>query len=309
MKKLIDIEKLVQWALRDELPKGRTVSASAWDLITQFGQLGTLIDTTRGGSDGFGFVPGAPHEDAIKVAAAIERVADEARLPDSGEALGLFGDLAPIAEDCAASLLVASFNPRAIVISRAIAGQRPVWEFETPTPYPIHRQERSAAGSLRDVLLVKGLDADGDLVEMKPNRGRAVERDGMYSYAMAPRCPLQWNDPSLMSIGHARAEYVAWHGALVALAASIGDTLAEYMPTPPAARALPWVTGQIVPSRVLHPVTPAPAYLPDDFLLISPKRRAPGRPTPHARHGKAISLNELCPAYSQEMAATIGQVA
>lgn len=309
MKKLIDIEKPVQWALRDELPKGRAVSASAWDLITQFGQLGTMIDTSRGGGDGYGFVPGAPHEDALTVAAAIERIADDARLPDSGEALGLFGDLAAIAEDCVPPLLAASFNPRGIVISRAIAGKRPPWEFETPTPYEMRVETLDGRGSLRSIALVHGIDADGDIVAMRPNQGRAVARDGMYSYAMAPRCPLQWNDPSLMSIGHARAEYLAWHDALSGLVDDLGDSLIEYQPIASPARRLPWVTGQDKASRVLRPVAPAPVYAPEDFLHVTPKRRAPGRPTPHARHGVAISLNELAPAYSKVMAANVEQVA
>jgi len=42
--------------------------------------------------------------------------------------------------------------------------------------------------------------------------GRAALRDGLYDYAMSPRSPLNWHSPSMITIGHARAEYLAWHG-------------------------------------------------------------------------------------------------
>ncbi len=272
MKKLIDIEKLLQWAMRDELPKGRPVSSSAWDLIAQFAQLGVRVQTS-GPADGLGFVPGAPHEDAVLVAAAIERVDDVATFNDDANVFGLFGDLAPIAGECIAPIRSAQFNPRALVISKAISGTRPAWKFEHPTPYQMRREIIDPRGAVRHAPIVYGIDADGDLVEMKPNRGRAVARDGMYSFAFTPRSPLQWNDPSLLAIGHARAEYVAWHGALISLVAALKGKLAEYEPTMPAAVARPWITGQPV-SRVLSDGKPASPI----GLALVPKRPAGGRP-------------------------------
>ncbi len=40
--------------LREELPKGRAVSASPWDIISALGEAGTLVQTGNG--DGLGFV-------------------------------------------------------------------------------------------------------------------------------------------------------------------------------------------------------------------------------------------------------------
>jgi hypothetical protein len=288
MKKPIDIEKLVQWALRDELPKGKAVSASAWDLLTQYGLLGTRVDVSRGSYDGMGFVPGSPHEDALAVAAAIQRLDDRGHLPDIDNALGLFGDLAPIAATCAASLLVADFNPRALVISKAISGGRPAWQFEQPTAYAMTVEFRDPQGAIRRRPLVHGVDADGVEVAMLPNRGGRAQRKGMYDFDMAPRSPLRWGDPDLMSIGHSRAEYVAWHTSLCALVDMLGDTLVEFAPTMPAARPLPWITGQVQPSRVLRVLDEAPVST--DILPVTPVRPASRRPTPHARHGKVFHL-------------------
>ena len=124
MKKRIDIEKLLQWAMREELPKGKPVTASAWDVVMSYGQLGARIQTSGHGYDGFGFVPGAPHEDAVIVADAVGKISDEARFEDADNVGKLFGDLVAIAEDAIASLLKAQFNPRAMIISKALGGAR-----------------------------------------------------------------------------------------------------------------------------------------------------------------------------------------
>jgi hypothetical protein len=58
-------------------------------------------------------------------------------------------------------------------------------------------------------------------------------------------------DPSLISIGHARVEYVAWYGALVSLAHDLAGALQEFAPLPPAVKPAPWITGQTPAPRVL----------------------------------------------------------
>lgn len=276
MKKRIDIEKLVQWAMREELPKGQAVAASPWDMITQFAQLGVRVQTGGYAGDGFGFTPGAPHEDAIIVGDAIRALNTEARFDAACEVLPLFGDLAGIAGDAVDAILCASFDPRSIVISKAMQGTRPAWDFETPSPYQMFVSFRDRAGAIRSRPLVHGVDAEGDLVELAPNRGRKAQRDGMYDLAYGPRSPLQWGDPSLIHIGHARAEYLAWHGALVSLAADLAGKLAEHEPTAPAVRPMPWITGQAPASRVLSDGFP-PGLLTVP-LALAPKRKSVGRP-------------------------------
>ena len=275
MKRKIDIEKLVQWAMRDELPKGQAVSASPWDMLSQYAQLGCRVQTGGYAGDGLGFTPGAPHEDALIVADAIGRLDTAGRFADDVEASAMFGDLLPIAGDAVASIAMAVFNPQSLVISKATMGTRPKWQFELPTPYQMFREFGDPVGAVRKRPLVYGVDADGDLVEILPNRGRAVARDGFYSYAYSPRSPLQWGDPSMISIGHARAEYVFWHDALTTLARDLIGRLAEWDAQPPALAAMPWITGQTPVSRVLGvaDVVATPIGLP-----LAPRRDPSSRP-------------------------------
>jgi hypothetical protein len=278
VKKAIDIEKLLQWAMREELPKGNAVTDDVGGIIARRFRAGTLgiaasLSQRGGERDTMGFVPGAPHEDAVRVGDAVHSLDDYARFKDRADVLALFGDLAGIAGDAVDAILKASFDQRSIVISKAVQSTRPKWDFETPTPYRMMVPFRDAAGALRERPLVHGTDDAGDIVYLHPRRGRAAMRDGVYDVAMSPRSPLQWGNPSMISIGHARAEYVAWHTALVALATSLRDRLVEFEPTMPIVRAAPWITGQAVPSRVL---SDGKSF--SSPLSLAPKRKAPGRP-------------------------------
>ncbi|WP_316179663.1 MULTISPECIES: hypothetical protein [unclassified Bradyrhizobium] len=99
---------ILQWTIRDELPKRRAVTATPWDVITQYGILGTIVQT-GGYGDGFGFVPGEPRDDALIVAQSVRELAQEARFADVEEVLSLFGALAGIAGE-APRLILGSFS-------------------------------------------------------------------------------------------------------------------------------------------------------------------------------------------------------
>jgi len=272
VKKSIDIEKLLQWAMRDELPKGQAVAASPWDLIIQFAALGVRVQTGGYQGDGFGFSPGAPHEDAIKVADAMRALGTVAKFDHVADVEPLFGDLVEIAGDALGSIMVATFDPRSIVISNATMGTRPKWKFEHPTPYQRFAQTH-AAGRPRP--MVFGLDAAGDLVEIKRNEGRARARDGEYTISMSPRSPIEWHDPAPLHVAECRAEYVAWHLSLVALVDMLAGKLVEFEPMYPSAAAMPWITGEVPASRIV-----ARRDLGDVSvgLPVAPRRRAPGAP-------------------------------
>lgn len=274
MKKKIDIEKLVQWAMRDELPKGQAVAASPWDLIIRFATLGVRVQTGGYQGDGFGFTPGAPHEDALAVADAMAALGTEARFNDAAEVAPLFGDLAGIAGDAIKSIMVASFDPRSIVISNATMGTRPKWQFEHPTPYQMFTQERNAREELRSAPLVHGIDADGVAISIRKNRGRKAMREA-FDLSMSPRSPLDWQCPAPLHVGECRAEYVAWHGALVSLAGALAGRLKEFEPTMPAAAAMPWITGEAPASRI---VARRDLGAVDLGLPLAPRRRAAGKP-------------------------------
>ena len=275
MKREIEIEKLLQWSVREELPKGCAVASSAWDLISQYAALGTRVQTSGGSPDGLGFVDGEPHEDALTVAAAVRRLPTEASFQDADHVRKLFGEFASIADEAIKMLALAIFNPRALVISCAALSKRPAWQFEAPTPYPTITMFRDSNGALRDRELVVGLNALGDLVTLEPRKsgGRAAHI-GRYDFECEPRSPISWRDPELIKIGEARADYFAWHRALEMLVADLDGKLVQCVVLPPSARPMPWLTGQ----------TPDPVVLSDgrssgnSALPLKPKRHAPGKP-------------------------------
>jgi hypothetical protein len=247
------IENLVQWAMREELPKGRAVSTSAWDLLTRFGALGTNVDG-GGWRDDLGYVPGDPHPDAETIGAAIRSLKSDARFEHRLDALELFGDLAAIAGAAVDAVMRSTFNPQALVICHAVQSTRPKWDFPMPGPEQMMRPERNARGELREVPLVHGVDDDGDLVEMKSYR--TAKARGLYDLAMLPRSPVVWCDPAPLSIAEARAEYLCWIDALGDLCTSLRGALQDFEPVMPQLSRLPWITGQVPQPRVLQAEVP-----------------------------------------------------
>ncbi|WP_315728795.1 hypothetical protein [Bradyrhizobium sp. SZCCHNS2015] len=271
-----DIEKLVQWAMREELPKGRPVSASPWDLVAQVARLGVRVQTS-GPVDGFGFVPGSPHEDALVISEAIDDLPGDVPFEHRADVEVLFGEWLPISGDAVDVIMRSTFDQRSLLISHAVQGTRPKWAFEQPVPYQIKTPFRDANGSLRERPRVVGFDDAGDLVDLAPNRGRKAMREGLYSLYLEPRSPLVWGDPSPIHIAECRAEYLAYHLALCSLAERLAGKLADFDPLPPAIRPLPWITGQTPVSRVLQGDLGGLAIDPDAQRL-KPQRAAPMRP-------------------------------
>ncbi|MDT4737220.1 hypothetical protein [Bradyrhizobium sp. WYCCWR 12699] len=242
MKAAIDVEKLVQWAVREELPKGRPVLADIGFAIGRSPIRPGSIARSLGRTPtidirSMGYVPGEPCADARRVADAIGRLDTEVRLSGRSEALRLFGELGNIvADDALIAILSSTFNPQAIVVSNAAQGKRPNWRFDPPKP---HQRFVPTAGRPRP--LVYGIDTAGDLIELKRNEGRARKRDGEYAIALSPRSPLEWCDPSPLAVAEARAEYVAWYRAMSTLALGLAGKLDAFEPTRPTVAAMPWL--------------------------------------------------------------------
>ena len=120
MKKLIDIEKLVQWTLRDEMPKGFRMTADIRHVVKRkLYRRGRLIADTLGaisfddGDDGnFGKVPGEAHADAQLVADAISALNTSMCFDHRRDVLRLFGEWALIADDCVRPILEMRFDAR-----------------------------------------------------------------------------------------------------------------------------------------------------------------------------------------------------
>jgi hypothetical protein len=273
-KKPIDIEKLLQWAMRDELPKGRPVTADPEYLIgrPRPGTFRAPTAQTNMHDDSLGFVPGLPCEDATRVAEALRGLDNCARLADVDDARCLFGGaIRPIAGEAIASLMTASFEMRTITLKHAVMGTRPEWYSDHPTPAQLKVAYRDARGWLRERPLVHGIDEDGIVVMLQP--GRTKRERQVYDLDMSPRSPINWCSPSPLDIGHMRAEYLTWYVALDMLARDLADRLDAFEVLAPAVARRPWETGQ----------TPEPNVLSDGRsmhgrLALVPQRYAVGRP-------------------------------
>ena len=124
---------------------------------------------------------------ALIVADAIRALETSARFEDRIEATALFGDLATIAGDAIESIMKASFDPRSIVISKAMQSTRPPWDFPHPSPSQMFVPFRGKVGALRERPLVHGRTfasvwRNTAAIVWRPNRGR-----GLGSFPTLPR--------------------------------------------------------------------------------------------------------------------------
>lgn len=256
MKYSQDIEALLVWTYRDELPKRLTSSADGiWDRI---GGLGAAIDHGHGSGSAQRYASiGLPHPDAE----AIERAVD--RLPNISidwqkSRPAVMGNLSALLEAHDA-ILLDTIRPSVLVSHHAVMGTRPPWgEAKTPRPHRIQPRRGPANGAA-----VVG------------------ECRGADSYTMGSHCPLRWS-PSVIDIAQMRANYVAWHDALCRLAEMLRGSLSEREPLPPSAPPLPWQVRQKGP-RVLVETGRR-----DLRILLERPRRDTARRRPTLRLGAVV---------------------
>src|SRR5262245_23588633 len=74
VRRSIDVEQLLQWAYRDELPKQGAQPFSPWERIFRYGKLGTRIDDQLGVTPRLPPVLGDPHQDALTIARHTSRL-------------------------------------------------------------------------------------------------------------------------------------------------------------------------------------------------------------------------------------------
>ena len=268
--KKIDIELLLRWAIREELPKAGKGSRSAWGLISNFASLGTRVDTSFRGVDAF---QDEPHPDADKIATAIRALPDDASL-SRAECNSLIGDFAALEPETVSAFSGAQFDLRPLVIRCAALGERmphamPHWPHEVPTPQQMFLP--SQGGRPRALVLGRN-PASGALVALKLASGRAHQRGELYSLAHRPYSPLEWHAPTVGQLLRARAEYTLWRHALAILARNLTGALDEFEVTGPAAPVAPWSL-DASEKRVFQ----APA-IGGDPLPLKPMRTAAARP-------------------------------
>lgn len=223
MKKTIDVERLVTWAFREELPKKPYAVSDFWARLIE---LGTRIDDSCT-SDQPGFLSDEPpHPDALRVSHTVASLqAAEIDLDISRAAL--MGPLACWLLSDRVTRLALRFQTRALVTTHAMMGTRPLWDVGEIKPV------RECGRNGKPVVM--GITAGG-------------------RYAQGAHCPLQLNiDPRV--IANARGEYAAWRQGLIAVKAAFESwPLSDFLVTGPAARPEPWTTGEEPKPRILRAI-------------------------------------------------------
>lgn len=249
----IEIERLLQWAYRDELPKrGIGDVANDWARVSRYGELLSVIDD----DPGFPVIMGSPHPDALTIERAVQGLHAEMHLDWSEYRYVLMGDmpmLAPFddpfvlrktARDKGRAALKGErmatvdrgvsdqatrmvFSEVSLVEQCAKLGRRPVWDIGRPKARRI-------------------IAPNGRVALVGESKG-----DGRYTYGTY--CPLQYVDPTIEQLVVRRAEYLVWCGALDRVLGTLrGWLLRECVPVRADAPAVPWLDAR-------GGVTPRPA--------------------------------------------------
>jgi hypothetical protein len=253
----IDIERLLQWSYRQELPKQ--------DLIGAYYSMRTTIwayGTPLSGMSGPGAIPeclldgGPPHEDAVIVHECVCRLdglSDEWHI----DPRDLLSDMSEPVQAEAESLLAGYHVQRAALVMRFARGAgRPDWRVEEPERRPV----LSVYGGKPQwwikrrckLYLGKGVEAGEEEREV----------DGFDRVARRP-LPGAYHkfyfEPPVRTIFDLRADYCQWHAALCWLVEELRPQLLAYAPVEPAAAAMPWETGEAARPRILQMLGPQAA--------------------------------------------------
>lgn len=259
--KAVDIEHLVRWAYRDELPKARALGehmavlpggfGTPWGSVSRYGELLEVVQEVDV-RNRFGLFPdvieaGEPHPDAVVIADAVESLAgclfempeDWNPLTDMGD-LGMEGaaaiarGLARLTMQDEAGTTLLRRSPAQLVIRHAILGGAPVWEAEAPERV-VERGPHGKPRWFRRLALVSdgafGPAAYEVEVDGFDHKRRRPYDDAYQRILLVP-------DPAEAVV--ARAEYEIWHGALCVLAQDLADVLRDRAVTPPARSPRPW---------------------------------------------------------------------
>lgn len=251
MKRKITIEKLLEWAFREELCKVGAgggfslVSASAWDLVSGMAELGTLIDRSP---NGYGVIPGfhadgEPHPDALLVGDAVRGLREIGfEIPKGWNPLSEFDDphglIAAEVERVAGRERIkgdrlTGRHMAALVTGAAILGRGPDWSIADdpgfrrvliagePAWY-IKRRQKDALGRFYEIETADGLD----------KRSRRPKKGAYRKFEL--KRPM---GNEILS----RLEWQIWQDALDFLHGRLAKQLSAYDLEPFAPRRFPWL--------------------------------------------------------------------
>lgn len=275
VKREVDVEKILTWAYREELPKRQLSSAEGIWRDIAIGR-GGLIGNGESSAQRYASF-GLPHPDADRIESAVSDLPmmvidwDESLPAIMGDLAGLLtvNDLRREQEERGHIthsswpsktyskterraqavnrprdvIFAGSIDIGALVTSHARQGTRPRWYSGPVACYPTPSRNDPARTAI-----------------VGECRGRNI-------YSTGSCCPLTWR-PSLLTIAKARADYLAWWRGLAILAQTL--VLDEHTTLAPAAAQLPWFDGETV--AIVHGSRP-PKY---GTLPLKPQRATAG---------------------------------
>lgn len=248
-KRPLDIEQVLTWAFRHELPKrregerGPNLGFSAVSPMFRVADLGVRVENFSR-EPGMPAALGDPHPDALVIEAAVLELARFAEHRFEGD-LGLTTFLPPGLDEQGAMTRAMS-QIVATVVLHARMGKRPTFAASIEPAAVVGRNGKPLVEIVRSEM-----QADPSGV-MRPRLIR--EACGCYGkdrYPTGAFCSLVWDDPS--TILWERADYAAWWAGIDLLAHELVGKLDTIAVLPPAAGQRPWagdVDGQM-PRRVL----------------------------------------------------------
>ena len=237
-KRLLDIEDVLRWAFREELPKRRDEDGGTYmreypsvsPMFAMCALGGRVENFSR--EPGFPLAMGEPHPDALLVEAAVLELQEFAGHRFPAGPLGLLTNL-PQDLDEHAAVAQAMEQLVDLVRIKARLGARPTFA-ASPIPAAIV----DSRGRPRVLILRTEMRADVE-GRLRPH---PVEQpcgaEGKDRYPKGAYCQLHWDDPKSILIE--RAQYAAYWAALDLLAHRLAGKLASIGVLPTAAAQRPW---------------------------------------------------------------------
>lgn len=267
--KKVDIETLLRWAYREELPKDGTTPRGpdgylpGWCAVGPYGELGTMVDRWRLNNFGVIIDPAATenaHPDAVCVAKAVRSLSEfEVEMPDDWNPADDLGDLgvhgrAAVVRCAEKAMKVESDGrrwlkkaPERLIVYHAVVGGVPDWHVDPPVVEMVKKNGKPAW--FRKQRIPDATDADGNVISWREieadgfnKKSRRPFDDAYRKYALEP-------DPVLGLIG--RAEYEVWRAALDVIVEEIDGKLLDHICLPSKRPWRPWEEGESPQRRVL----------------------------------------------------------
>lgn len=240
-----DIEKLLQWAINEELPKAKYAmrpiarimeeDVGAWRDRIAFDQAYDQLNRLAPW-----YLEGEPHPDAVLIAKELFRFSNCISLPNEESARALLGPLADLDPLAITAALAVRPNAASLLLRYAVLSRRPELCLDQSQPSPVYRD-----GDRRRPMIVY-LD-DGELIPANVSHWREKDRAAFYG---EPRCLLSWENPTIKTIATQRAEYAIWHSMLRLLQSKLTGRLTEHEALVPSAPARPWDASVAAPNGI-----------------------------------------------------------